>query len=223
MKQVKSKRLRYHVLREIIEQRGFTKGVELGVKEGETFHYLLSKCPDLVLTGVDIFEMQPDNVVQDYRGWNQSRNEARVCKIVEKFPVRADLLKMDSAKSAELFEKGSVDFVFIDADHSAMSVYKDIMAWYDRISSKGAMFGHDYNWPSVRYVVDNIFENVMRYDDNVWEGEFIVQWKPDPERVEEVDRATGHWQRNRRMLKGGNPLHRPIRLKLGPYGEKAKS
>lgn len=224
MRQTKSVKLRYHVLSEIINDRKFVTGVELGVKEGETFGYLLSKCPKLKLTGVDLYQTQPKNVVQDYLGWNQSRNEARAQDIVKKNSGRAKLLVMDSVQAASSFEDKSVDFIFIDADHSVEAVYKDISAWYPKIKNpKAGIFGHDYNWPSVRYVVDNMFADVFEYQDNVWQGVgFNSSWEPDKEHAERIDSETGNWQRNSRMLKGGNPLRRPIRLKLGPYGERAK-
>lgn len=45
---------------------------------------------------------------------------------------------------AKEFEDGSIDFVFIDADHSYKSVKKDILAWLPKVKKGGIIAGHDY-------------------------------------------------------------------------------
>ncbi len=52
---------------------------------------------------------------------------------------------LDSVSAAELYDPGSLDLVFIDADHGYDSVYEDIRAWRSKIRSGGVIAGHD--WP----------------------------------------------------------------------------
>lgn len=59
----------------------------------------------------------------------------------------------DSAESASTFEDGSVDFCFIDADHSATAVQKDIDSWWPKIKMGGFLGGHDYPSPPLKAVV----------------------------------------------------------------------
>ena len=60
------------------------------------------------------------------------------------------------------FADESIDFVFIDADHSYESVKKDIEAWLPKIRKNGIISGHDYgngNPSEVKQAVDEKFDN----------------------------------------------------------------
>lgn len=61
--------------------------------------------------------------------------------------------KMDSAKSASMFQDDMVDFCFIDADHTAIAIQKDIDAWWPKIKINGFLGGHDYPSPPLQFVV----------------------------------------------------------------------
>ena len=56
-------------------------------------------------------------------------------------------MRMDSVKASEAFSDGSLDFVFIDADHSYEGVSRDIEAWYPKVKAEGLLCGHDYANP----------------------------------------------------------------------------
>lgn len=49
-----------------------------------------------------------------------------------------------------LFEDEQFDLIFIDADHQASSVYKDITNYSPKLKKDGILGGHDWAWPSVR-------------------------------------------------------------------------
>ena len=54
-------------------------------------------------------------------------------------------VQFDSSAFAKSFQDRSVDFVFIDGDHSYLGVSKDINEWLPKIKPGGWMGGHDYN------------------------------------------------------------------------------
>ena len=80
-------------------------------------------------------------------------------------------------------ENESLDFVFIDADHSEESCFADIQAWYPKIKKTGMLLGHDINWDTVKAACDKA---LGKYDiwslDNVW-----YVWKNDLEKLKEMD------------------------------------
>ena len=57
------------------------------------------------------------------------------------------LHKGSSTEMAEKFEDGSLDYVYIDADHRYQGVLADITAWYPKVKSGGFICGHD-TYPS---------------------------------------------------------------------------
>jgi hypothetical protein len=61
-----------------------------------------------------------------------------------------NLITIGSPECAEAYEDKSVDFVFIDGDHSYDAVVRDIKAWGPKIKSGGILSGHDYAMSDVK-------------------------------------------------------------------------
>lgn len=53
-------------------------------------------------------------------------------------------LKMKGCEAAPLFPDGTLDFVYIDADHRYASVRGDISLWLPKVRKGGMIAGHDY-------------------------------------------------------------------------------
>jgi predicted O-methyltransferase YrrM len=51
---------------------------------------------------------------------------------------------MTSEEAAKQFPDESIDFVFIDGDHSYEGCAKDIDLWYPKLKEGGLLSGHDY-------------------------------------------------------------------------------
>jgi len=65
----------------------------------------------------------------------------------------------DSAEVGRAWDKGQVDLVFVDGDHSPDSVRADIHAWLPWVKNGGIIVFHDYNdgvWQGVKGVVDEL-------------------------------------------------------------------
>lgn len=62
-----------------------------------------------------------------------------------------------SLRAAVLFADASLDFVFIDANHSYEAVINDIRAWWPKIRPGGLLAGHDYSWTGVARAVHEFF------------------------------------------------------------------
>lgn len=120
------------------------KLVEVGVWHGASVVYLAQKaqeadkCP--VIYAVDIF-VEP--FIEDFR---RTLEECGVEGLVR--PI-----KSDSTEAAALFDDRSLDFVFIDADHSYEAVKRDLLAWLPKVRPGGIIGGHDYPRPGVKKAV----------------------------------------------------------------------
>jgi len=66
---------------------------------------------------------------------------------------------MDSIQASKLYKDESLDFVFIDADHSYVCCKADILAWLPKIKQGGVLAGDDYIpvHPGVMKAVNEIF------------------------------------------------------------------
>ena len=141
----------------LVRGSGWTRGAELGVDKGVLFGMLLKHCPDLHLVGVDVF---PDRL-RSHRAFDYARD----------FSDRARLIVGDTVASASEIEDGSLDFVFIDADHSYESVRRDIDAWRSKVRPGGWFGGHDYNrkFPGVVRAVNFVFgRSVITLPGSIW-------------------------------------------------------
>ena len=66
----------------------------------------------------------------------------------------------DSVQAAAEFDDGSLDWVFIDADHSYAAVVADIAAWAPKLKPGGLLSGHDYGRAGVTDAVHRSFRAV---------------------------------------------------------------
>ncbi|RWH78079.1 class I SAM-dependent methyltransferase [Mesorhizobium sp.] len=61
------------------------------------------------------------------------------------FPGRANIIKANSVEAAKRVPNGSLDLVFLDADHSYDGVKADLAAWVPKIKPGDWIGGHDYS------------------------------------------------------------------------------
>lgn len=112
---------------------GFTKGAEVGVYTGYYSRTLLDNIPGLELLCVD--------------SWTAGTWRERAYPVAKEVLTRypgATLLRLPSVEAAKTVQDGSLDFVFIDADHSYKSVKEDLRAWSPKVRKGGIVSGHDY-------------------------------------------------------------------------------
>ena len=160
---------REHWIVALANEHGWTRGGELGVYKGRTFCFVLQQCPNLTLYGVDLWDAQPDNEgPENYVGRDHETAENRTRNNAKQFGDRAIIIKDWTLEAAKQIEDGSLDFVFIDADHSMLGVATDILAWQPKVKEKGWIIGHDINWPTVRAVVNKLLPGYDIGPDNAW-------------------------------------------------------
>ena len=78
--------------------------------------------------------------------------------------------KMSSTQYASLLEDNSVDFIYIDGNHSYSSVMEDLKIWSKKVKTNGIISGHDFNCPSVNRALYEYFNNppISVYTDGSW-------------------------------------------------------
>lgn len=109
---------------------GFTKGAEIGVFEGRYSEVLCQNIPKLDLLLVDNYPRRPQSLLATAR--------ARLT------PYNTTFVQKSSMKAVKDVTDASLDFVFIDADHSYDAVRDDILEWSKKVRPGGIVSGHDY-------------------------------------------------------------------------------
>lgn len=128
---------------------GPVKGAEIGIWKGTMSASLLAR-DDLTLYMVDDWRCVPGLEACGFSERDQIRNK-EVARVKTEFAGnRAVIMCADSKVAAEMVDDLSLDFVFIDADHSYDGVKSDISAWLQNVKPGGVIGGHDYNNPRER-------------------------------------------------------------------------
>lgn len=135
-------------LPEFFKERGYRKGVEIGVSWGQN---IVGYCKaGLEIYGVDPWDAHTDEdkfrtiVSIDGKYGRTMDGVHRLAKERTEAYPNCTLLKMTSMDALALFPDRSLDFVYIDGNHSFGHVAMDLMKWSRKVRRGGAIAGHDY-------------------------------------------------------------------------------
>lgn len=130
-----------HELARHFNKLGFKKGAEVGVFDGYYSEILCREIPGLKLYSIDAW--------QAYSGYGDHMNQKRLTAAYEKAkerlaPYNCELFQKFSVDAVNYFEDGSLDFVYIDANHGYQHVKEDIERWTPKVRKGGIVAGDDY-------------------------------------------------------------------------------
>jgi Methyltransferase domain len=135
--------------------------VEIGVKSGRLSR-MLAEVPTLKhLFLIDSWEGETkDRQPPYFLPYNQQSMDACASTVKEwaRTEPKVTVLHMRSTRAARLIAN-TIDFVYIDGDHTAAGVTADIETWFPKVKSGGIVCGDDYNMPTVQEVVDTLLPN----------------------------------------------------------------
>jgi len=173
---------RTHRASAILKRLDLTKlvvGVEIGVLRGNNVYYLLSQHPQMHLNLVDLWAAHP--VGGSYRKskdgnayWENDDFKMMLHETLdrlEEFYGRFSIVQKPSISASGAFQDASLDFVFIDANHSFEGVTSDLVHWWDKVKPGGWIGGHDYahsksSW-GVKKAVDSFFHSLRKVERDV--------------------------------------------------------
>lgn len=148
--------LRCHAIISRLNGASPVYGAEIGVSVGALSVNLLTAREDLNLLLVDPYAAgdksgtwfkSGDTMArrpQSEQDKSFDRARRRVAKVAG---GRGHFLRMPSLEAAAYVADGSLDFAFIDADHSYEGCRDDIHAWWPKVKNGGILCGHDYDHP----------------------------------------------------------------------------
>ena len=149
----------------LFDEFGYKVGVEVGTKEGYFAEHILKNSNIELLYCVDVWTDE-----DDYRK-----------ALSRLLPPRVLMTKEKSVNAAKHFADGSLDFVYIDADHSYQAVKTDYEVWLPKIRIGGMICGHDYgingDCEGVKKFIDELgVEQFMFTTDDFFEGRPYQTW-----------------------------------------------
>lgn len=122
--------------------KGPKVGAEIGVWRGKFSAWLCRANPDLDLFCVDPWSVQPD--------YPSARNTKETLDYIYKHAkrnlagLRCTFMRKPSVDAAPEVADASLDFVYIDANHTYEAVTNDLEAWVPKVKVGGIVAGHDY-------------------------------------------------------------------------------
>ena len=164
---------RWEVINLFITEFNFKSGVEIGVNEGDNIFKITESNSKLKIYGVDPYKVQKENTLyekninEEYNDESLSIIKRKILKESLKYP-NLEIIVDRSDNASKQFDKESIDFVFIDGDHSYESVKTDINCWEPKVKEDGLIMGHDYNWGNIARAVGENFTEVWILPDSVW-------------------------------------------------------
>jgi uncharacterized Rossmann fold enzyme len=128
------------------------RGAEIGVFTGDLSKRLLQGRDDLRLYLIDHWAASAPGSYADSEDFHSKLTQAEQDQYFERTlgaiafaAERAMVVRMHSAVAAQCVADASLDFVFIDADHSYEGCKADILAWSPKVRAGGFLSGHDYD------------------------------------------------------------------------------
>jgi len=128
------------------------RGAEIGVWKGQLSEYLLSYLPNIEqYLMIDRWAAAPEGSPYRQSVDKKARADVATMTRAKNMATRATdfaadrrrILRLESGDAAMLVADESLDFVFIDADHSYYGVSRDLRLWFPNLKPGGIMSGHD--------------------------------------------------------------------------------
>jgi hypothetical protein len=148
------------LIEEILKMGDNLVGCEIGVAHGFNIVYFLDNLPNVKkIIAIDPFVVyDKDGTKQGTPGIFLSQNNANnikgmFLKNVQPYGDRVQFIHTSSQDAASNIKDSSLDYIFIDGEHSYESVTEDIKNYYSKVKTGGIFSGHDFSWPGVQQAV----------------------------------------------------------------------
>ncbi len=136
------------ILPHLLNRLGLTEsGAEIGVQKASFSEHLLRHWKGRLLYSIDPWREFSNESYVDVANVPQSKHDRFYRDAIRKlmpFQQRSVIWRLTSREAAELIPDQSLDFCYIDADHSYNGVSEDIRLWYPKVRPGGLMGGHDF-------------------------------------------------------------------------------
>lgn len=145
-------------------------GCEIGVCHGFTTKFLLQNVPNI--SKIYCIDHYPSYVEWDGTRLTEERQEEtkRKCKERLQEYSSVEFVYQSSQDFVNNIPDDTLDFIFIDGEHSYESTIRDIENYWPKMKKGGLFSGHDINLSSVEKAVRDFFidQKIEFVENNAW-------------------------------------------------------
>jgi hypothetical protein len=117
-------------------------GVEVGTFEGYNATNIIKYCSFDKLYLIDPYRPYED-IVGGLGDFDLKTWDALYQKVLSRVGDKAEIIRKPSLDAVKDFKDLSLDFVYLDGDHSGDNVLKEILTWLPKLKIGGVLGGHD--------------------------------------------------------------------------------
>lgn len=164
---VRIKRFRRGHIYNLFAELGYLTGAEIGVAEGYNSRAICQANPQLIRHYcVDLWDTY-------YRGYAKLKDRAMQDDAFRQAqenlsPYSVEFIRESSATAHRHIIDASLDYVYIDGDHSYDFVMTDLIWWARKVKPGGIIAGHDYYRFRGAGVVDAVNDYTRAHQINEW-------------------------------------------------------
>jgi hypothetical protein len=147
-------------------------GVEIGTFKGQFSKHILDNWSGT------LYMVDPWRELDDYIDSSNHKNHPdayfETMKSIKGHEDRAFMIRALSNQAVSLFEDDSLDFIYIDGNHTYESVREDMELWYPKLKKGGLFAGHDYlrmDWENTPFSENGIDKHMWMHSNDDLSGE----------------------------------------------------
>lgn len=156
-------------LASLFAELGFKTGAEIGVCDGNFSEVLAKNNPQMKLFSIDPWRPLPE--YYDYRSKEIFEQMFINAALKLQKYTNCEMVQKLSTEAVNDFKDGSLDIVYIDANHRLEFVINDISIWLPKLKNGGIIAGHDYleiTKPTHTHVFEAVNAYTKSYDIKPW-------------------------------------------------------
>ena len=149
---------------------GYTAGAEIGTATGGYASILTENNRRAAIYCIDPWEVYEDFSIYGVDDSMERNYQKAMIRLSPYKNVR--IIRKYSMDALKQFKDRSLDFVYIDANHTLPYIMQDIVGWTRKVRKGGIVAGHDYLEPPLESDKVHVRQAVMEYteafDINPW-------------------------------------------------------
>lgn len=168
-----------------LNQHGLTgTAAEVGVMHGGYSKHVLKDWKGQKYYMIDLWERQDKEIYRERTSDINYDVKYHEAKRVADADPRVFMLRGMSVDMAPILPDNSLDWVWIDANHSYKAVLEDMDAYFPKVRPGGLFSGHDYgwdtNWPHWCEVKPAVDRWMFEHDIPFWLSKDFSWWAIKP-------------------------------------------